>query len=302
MRANGWQAFRRGLALSLHYWQILLILYAINVLSALLLSILPAWSLAAELGHRPAIREAADGVDAWLVLETMVSPLTGTALMQNSGESDLSPGLGQALLVGLLVSALLPLMAWLPSAFLSGGLLLTYVDAVREGSGPFSWHRFLWSCWHWWGAFLLLGLVQGIALVVLGVPLLAGGVIAVLVVGEWVAWVLAPLLGLILLLGLMVVEWTRVLAVVGETRNLLQAFGQAVRLVSRQPLPVIGLYGFSLLLVAALHLVYRLGLMPVVPLDWWPVVLLVQQTFVLARLETRLSRLAGVVALAVRKA
>jgi len=37
--------------------------------------------------------------------------------------------------------------------------------------------------------------------------------------------------------------------------------------------------------------------MPHLPLDWWPLVLLVQQTFILGRLWARLVRLAGGVAL-----
>jgi apolipoprotein N-acyltransferase len=295
---NGWQAFRRGLSLSLRCQQVVLLLFAVNLLSALLLAILPALALASSLGHLPAIREAADGVDAWFVLESMMSPLTSVALEQDPAEA----GLGQAALLGLLIAGILPLLAWLPATFLNGGLLLTYVEAVRRKAQgqdplPFRLRRFLWGCWHWWGAFLLLGVIQGFAFALIVLPSIIVGVLAVSAVGYWLAWVVLPLLGLLVVLGLVLVEWIRILAVVTGTRNLFRAFGQAVRFVFRHLLPVTGLYGLSLLLVAVLHAVYRLGLMPVLPLDWWPLVLLVQQTFILARLLTRVARLAGGVVL-----
>jgi hypothetical protein len=295
---NGWHAFRRGLSLSLRYRQVVLVLFAVNLLSALLLAILPALALASGSGQRPAIREAADGVDAWFVLESMMSPLTSVAVEQDPAES----GLGQAALLGLLIAGALPLLAWLPATFLNGGMLLTYVEAVRrkapgQDPPPFRPRRFLWGCWHWWGAFLLLGAVQGFAFVVIVVPSIIVGVLAVSAVGQWLAWVVVPLLGLLVVLGLVLVEWIRILAVVTGSRNLFRAFGRAVRFVFRHLLPVTGLYGLSLLLVAVLHAVYRLGLMPVLPLDWWPLVLLVQQTFILARLLTRVARLAGGVVL-----
>lgn len=295
---NGWQAFRTGLSLSLRYRQVVLILFAVNLLSALLLAILPAMALASGSGRRPAIHEAADGVDAWFVLESMVSPITSVVLEQDPDE----PGLGLAALLGLLIAGALPLLAWLPATFLNGGMLLTYVEAVRrkaqgQDPPPFRLRRFLWGCWHWWGTFLLLGAVQGVAFAVIVVPSIVVGVLAISAIGQWLTWVVVPLLGLLVVLGLVLVEWVRILAVVTGTRNLFRAFGRAVRSVSSHLLPVTGLYGLSLLLVAVLHAVYRLGLMPVLPLDWWPLVLLVQQTFILARLSTRVARLAGGVAL-----
>ena len=46
-----------------------------------------------------------------------------------------------------------------------------------------------------------------------------------------------------------------------------------------------------------LHALYRLGLMPLLPLEWWLLVLAVQQSFILLRLGSRLARLAGASAL-----
>jgi hypothetical protein len=60
---------------------------------------------------------------------------------------------------------------------------------------------------------------------------------------------------------------------------------------------VAGLYGLALALLGALHALYRWGVMAHLPLGWWPVVLLVQQAFILGRLGVRLVRLAGGVAL-----
>jgi hypothetical protein len=88
-----------------------------------------------------------------------------------------------------------------------------------------------------------------------------------------------------------------VVAVVEGTQNVFQAFAGALRFVFRHALPVAGLYGLALLLLGTLHVLFRQGLMPRLPLDWWLLVLLVQQLFILARLWARLVRLAGGVAL-----
>jgi len=270
---------------------VLLILFAVNLLTALLLVALPALGLLGP-AHRPAVRQAADGVDAWLVIETMMSPLTN-AVLEGSTEPTPPPGLQQGILLVLLTAALLPLLSWLPASFLTGGVLLTYAEAPPS----FRWRRFLWGCWHWWGSFLLLGAVQGVASILLFAPLIgaAGGAIAA--AGGWLVWLVVPLLALVAVLWLALMEITRIAAVVGGRRNVARAFGGAVRFIFRHPLPVAGLYGLALLLLALLHALYRLGLMPHLPLDWWPLVLVVQQAFILARLWARLARLAGGVTL-----
>jgi hypothetical protein len=287
---KGWTAFRAGLSHTLRYRQVLLLLFGVNLLSALLLAAVPAAGLAAGLGHRPAIRQAADGVEAWLVIETLASPLIDAAL----GQERTGPrGLQQATLVGLVTAAALPLLAWLSGAFLSGGMLLTFAEAPR----PFRWPRFLWGCCHWFGPFLLLGAVQAIASTVLFVPLVGAAVGAVAAGGGWLAWVVVPLLAAVAALWLAVTECTRIAAVVGRTRNVFRAFGRAVGFLLRSLPAVGGLYGPALALLGLLHALYRWGLMAHLPLDWWPLVLVVQQSFVLARLGARLTRLAGGVVL-----
>ncbi|MBL7065983.1 MAG: hypothetical protein ISS49_17540, partial [Anaerolineae bacterium] len=240
--------------------------------------------------------------DAWLVTETLTAPLSGTALGEG-GWPELTRRLRQATLLGLLTAAALPLLAWLPATFLSGGVLLTYAEAVRlsahdeDPQQPFRWRRFLWGCYHWFGAFLLLGVVQGVASVVVLIPATGAAVAAVAAVGGWLTWVVVPLLALVVVLWLVLFEYARVIAVVGETRNVARAFVETARFVVRRPLAVAGLYGLALLLLGLLHALYRWVLMPLLPLDWWPLVLLVQQVFILARLWARLVRLAGGVAL-----
>jgi hypothetical protein len=302
---NGWDAFRAGLSHATRHRRVLLILFAVNLASGLLLAALPALGLAGGFGHRPAIRQAADGVDAWLIVETLMAPLSGTALGEEGGWPELTRGLRQATLLGLATAATLPLLGWLPAAFLSGGVLLTYAEAVRLSardaaprSAPrFRWRRFLWGCWHWFGAFLLLGVVQGVTSVVLFVPLVGVAMGIVAVVGSWLTWVVVPLLALIAVLWLALVECTRIVAVMEGTRNVVRALGEAVRFVFRRPLPVAGLYGLALLLLGLLHALYRWGLMPHLSLDRWPFVFIVQQSFILARLWARLVRMAGGVAL-----
>jgi len=290
---NGWSAFRTGLSHALRYRWVLLILFAANLLSALLLAVLPALGLATEFGHRPAIREAADGVDAWLVIETLMSPVSVLALAEEGIQPQLTPGMQQATLLVLFTTVLLPLLAWLPSAFLSGGLLLTYAEVPQR----FHWRRFLWGCWHWFGAFLLLGAVQGGAFVVLFGLVIVAAVAAITAVGGWLAWIVIPLLALVAVLWLMLMECTRIAAIVGEMRNVARAFGGAVRFAFRNFLPVAGLYGLALLLLGALHALYYWGLTPHLSLGCWPLVLVVQQAFILARLWARLVRLAGGVTL-----
>jgi hypothetical protein len=290
---NGWQAFRTGLSRPLHYRWLLTVLFAVNLVSALLLAILPALSLATGLGRRPAIRQAGDGVDAWLVIETLMTPITGTALGEGGFGSEAARELQRATLLGLLTAAALPLLAWLPATFLSGGVLLTYAEAPH----PFRWRRFLWGCCHWFGAFLLLSLVQGAFSSLIFIPVIAAAAGVVAVVGQWLWWVAVPLLGLVAALWVALTEYTRVAAVAGETRNVARAFSQAVRFVFRNFPAVTTLYGPALLLLGLLYAIYRWGLMPHLPLDWWPLVLVVQQAFILARLWARLVRLAGGTAL-----
>jgi hypothetical protein len=281
---GGWSAFRRGLGLARRYPRLLVILYAANLLAALLLAALPALVLTQEAGHRPAIAEAADGLDAWLWIETLVQPQTG---------QDLAEGTATAALLVLLLAVALPFAAWLPAAFLNGGLLLTYHEAPAE----FRWRRFLWGGWHWWGTFLVLGLIQALGAVLTLGALAAVAALLAGLLGSWVVWPVAAAGGLAAFLGLGWAEWARIVAVAEDTRNPLQALGRAARFLRRRPGPAAGLYGLSLLLAALLHAIYRLGLMPLLPLEKWLLVLAVQQSFVLGRLAIRLARLAGGTAL-----
>jgi hypothetical protein len=297
---NGLGAFRTGLSRLLRYRQVLLLLFGVNLLSALLLAVLPAAGLAAEFGHRLAMRLAADGVDAWLVIETLMAPLSSTVLA-GEGWPELTRRLQQATLVGLTTALALPLLAWLSAAFLSGGVLLTYAEAPQPfdefETQPFRWRRFLWGCYHWFGAFLLLGALQALASSVLFVPLAGIAVGAIAAAGRWLTWVVVPLLAAVAALWLAMTECTRIVAVVGQTRNIFRAFGGAVRFVFRNFPAVAGLYGLALAVLGSLHALYRWGLMAYLPLDWWPLVLIVQQAFILTRLGARLVRLAGSVAL-----
>jgi hypothetical protein len=289
---RAWGAFREGLARALRYKWMLLILLAVNLLSALPLAALPAVGLADGLGRRPAIREAADDIDAWFVIEALMVSPTDRALGAGS-LPELTRWLRRAPLLGLLTAAALPLLAWLPAAFLSGGLLLTYAEAPQH----LRWRRFLWGCWHWWGAFLLLGAVQGFVAAVGFFLVVAALAAAAASVGGWSLWVLIPPLTLCAVLWLALFEYTRIIAVVEDTRNVVRAFGRAALFTLERPLAVAGLYGLALLLLGAVHALYHWGLSPYLPLDWWLPVLIVQQAFILARLWARLVRLAGSVAL-----
>ncbi|MCP4536420.1 MAG: hypothetical protein GY832_04670 [Chloroflexi bacterium] len=290
-KINGWNAFRAGLSHATRYRWVLLILFVVNLLSTLPLAALPALGLATGIGQRPAIRQAADGVDGWLVIETLMSPLSDMTLANAGPES--TNQLRQMTLLGLLTTLALPLVAWLPAAFLSGGMLVTYAEAPA----PFRWRRFLWGCWHWFGAFLLLSAAQGIVSTALFVPIAGMALGSIAAVGRWMLWIVTSLLALVILLWLALMESIRIAAVIGQTRNIFRAFAQAARFIRSNFMAITGLYGLALLPWGFLHVLYRWGLMPHLPLNWWPLVLIVQQTFIVARLWVRLVRMAGGVAL-----
>ena len=229
-----------------------------------------------------------------------MAPLSSTALGGGSWP-ELARWLQQTTLVGLTTALALPLLAWVSAAFLSGGVLLTYAEAPQPfdefRTQPFRWRRFLWGCYHWFGAFLLLGALQALASSVLFAPLVGIAVGAIAAVGRWLAWAVVALLAAVAALWLAVTECTRIVAVAEQTPNIFRAFGRAVRFVFRNFPAVAGLYGLALALLGSLHALYRWGLMAHLPLNWWPLVLIVQQTFILIRLGARLARLAGGVAL-----
>jgi hypothetical protein len=281
---NGWHALLRGISLVRRYPQVWLLLFAANLLSALLLAAMPALALASGLAQRPVIQDVAGGMEAWFVLESAMSSLAASALETQRETAGGGPG---AVLAVLLLLAGLPLAAWLPPSFLEGGVLHTFVRAE-----PWRWRAFLRACWHWWGIFLLLAAVQGMVTIFLLAPL----AIAAAAAGG-LAWMALPLLALGVAAGLALMEYTRIQAVAHDMRNPFRAFALAVRFVLGRRGTVFGLYLLSLALVALLHAVYRLGLMPLLPLRWWLLVLVVQQSFILLRLGTRLVRLAGAAAL-----
>ena len=287
LRIGGWQAFRLGLRRALRYPQVLVAAYLVSLLSAGLLAVIPALALTGP-AHRTAVVEAANGIDSWLVVEIMDVPMTYALLQSSAAGTELPPWLGEGTLVVMLVLAVLPLLAWIPTSFLSGGILLTYVE-----NQPWRAWRFWWGCWHWWGPFLLLSVLQGLVTLILFGSLLGGAGFASTTVGGWLSWILIPLIGLLAVFWLALMETTRVLAVTGRRRNIFVAFGRAVKLLVRHPLALGWYYALALFLLGLAHLLFRGGLMPGLPLAWWPLVFGVTQAFILIRLWVRLARWAG---------
>ncbi len=284
---NGWSAFWEGLSQAVRLWPALLVMYLVLALTALLLAVLPAISLLGP-AHYTSVRQAASGIPLWMI-EDWVSNLV---LSSSGGASEVSglSGSASSIVFSALISAvLLPVLAWLPANALSGGLLLAYVDAPQ----PFNWRRFIWGCWHWLAAFLLLGLVE------LVITLIAASVLTFLLVvisplGQaWLALFLAAVFLILWVAVLALIELTRVYAVLHNTRNLFQAFGQALQYAVRHPVNLGGLYLLALLLLLGLHFVFRLELFPRLPLAVWPLVLVCQQAFVLLRLWARSGRYAS---------
>lgn len=282
-------ALSSGLRRLLRHPQALLIGYLANFLTAGLLVLLPLVSLA-EPAHRSAIRDAADGIDAWLITEIIESPITYGAL-QGLENPEPPPWFNNLILLGGFLTLLVPIAAWIPASFLNGGILLTYLE------DRFGWRRFLWGCWHWFGAFFLLNITQGFLATVTFGGLLTALLALSAILGNWINWIGFPLIILLALLWLAIFESTRLLAVREGTRNIFQAFGKAIRFVFSKLLTLFLLYIFSLLSLSLVHAIFRLGLMPILPLSWWPIVLIFTQLFIILRLGIRLARWAGLVAL-----
>jgi hypothetical protein len=284
---GGMLAFRTGLARSLRYWPALGLSFAVNLLSAALLALLPAAGLWGA-SYRTPFRHTADGIDPWLVLETLMSAEVDSALDQ----PDPGSGLPQILLTGLVVIAAAAFLAWLTSAFLSGGFLVTYAESPQH----VEWRRFLWACWQWFGAFLLLGIVQGVVVVVLGLPLALFVVALALGPLRWLGAMLGLLLAGLALAGLALAEYAGAFMVLRNTRNPFAGIGHASRFLLQNPRRWMALYLLALLLLVVVNLIYHFGLSPFIPLAWWPLLLALRQVFVAARLWARTARWAGVVA------
>ncbi|MBN1427736.1 MAG: hypothetical protein JXB07_05075 [Anaerolineae bacterium] len=287
VKTTSWQAFRNGLTRSIRYPQVILCAYLFNLLTGLLLAVIPALTLV-DPAHRTAIQDAANGIDMWLVEEILGSTTTYSILQETA--SGPPPWLQQASLVVFFILLAVPVLAWLTASFLRGGILLAYVEAPQ----PFSWQRFFWGCWHWFGAFLLINLLLEIATLLLMSILLVGIVMAASAAGAWINWITLSLLVLIIVPWLAISDYTHLFAVVDQTRNVFKAFGKAFILIFRRPLALAGLFGLSLLMLLLIQAAFRI-LLPSLPPDWWPLVFVVTQVFIIARLWSRLVRWAGAV-------
>ncbi len=278
---NPWKAFRWGLALAARRWQALLAAFLSTLLSILVAALLPGvylWRLAAT----PAIAGLAEGVD----ISHVVDAVAGITAIDSPGGLDV---LIPPLILGVVIALGL---SWVVGSFVYGGVLLAY----HEAPGPFSWRRFLWACWRWWGPFLLLGVLSVVMFSLLFLPLLVA-LAALAGLGTWLVWLVVVLAGLLLAFWLAWFEVAHVMAVVEGRRNVFWALWRALVMLLRRPLPWIGLYLLALLLLGVIHLAFRSGVLPVISFEFWPLALLGTQVFVLLRLWARLARLAGAVAL-----
>ena len=289
---HAWHAFRQGLSQAWRYRGMLVLLYMVNLVTALLLTLIPAVLLADQyLYHPTAIRAAADGTDAWWVIEILLSPQS--SLLLNNALAEWVNWIGSFAMSQLVTGALIPLLAWLPATFLRGGVLLTY----HEAPAPFRWQRFLWGCWHWFGTYLLLGLLQGLLGLILFGMLITGIIALAILTASWTLWLTLPLLALSAGIWLALGEMVRAASVVHHTRHVFKSIGSAARLIARWPLQAGGFYALSLLLAGVIVGAYRWAIKPWLPLSWWLLVLIIHQLVILTRLWARLARFSGGLAL-----
>lgn len=285
-RMNSLEATRTGLERFLRYPQVLFCAYLLNLFSALLLVSVPALLLIGP-AHYTSMAIAADGIDTWLVSELLLAMSTQPAL-QGLAAPVTPDWLSQGLFVAASILLIMPFLVWLPGSFLAGGILLTY----RESPTRFSWRRFLWGCWHWFGAFLLANLLLGVITQLLVGVLVTVASIASSTLGSFINWILILLLTLVIILWMIILEYTRLIAVDSDTRNIFRAFRDAVVLVFRRPLSVLSFYGLSLLTLLFTHWIFRSLLLSEFA-SWGLIFFIVSQLFILARLAVRLMRWAG---------
>jgi hypothetical protein len=292
---TAWAAFRTGLGRVVKYWQVITVLYGVTLSSGVLVILMPALQLV-EPARLTIIQDAAHGISAWMVQELagLLPNLAGMPV--EAAQSIPLQELSAVYLFALGGVAAIPLIAWLTGSALAGGMLLIYSEAPN----PFHWKRFLWGCWHWWGLFLTVSVFQvGFVLVMLyaGISLCQATTNSSWVVINNLAAV--PLLGFLLLAlsGIAFLEITRVAAVRVETRNPLKAIRYALVFALRNPGSLVSFYLLAAVFILFVHMIFRVGLFPHLPLYFWPVVLLAQQVFVLLRLFVRSQRLAGMAAL-----
>jgi len=276
-------ALSEGFRRLTHYWPALLVAYGVNVLSAAVLAIFPALGLF-QAAYRPALAEAAQGISARMVIDFLGAGITNAT----QGINPDGRAVQLALLWALVTALALPFLAWLPAAFLNGGLVLTYV----ESPAPWRPRRFVWACWHWFGPFLLLGLAQVLAPALVAFP-------AVLFLGAaweqapWEAWIVVVALAADLALSLALFEVAGVWMVSHNSRHLGRALRAAFSFLIRNAVSLAVVYAVALAGLGLAHALYDLGLGPHLPLAVWPVVLVVQQAFILTRLGARLLRLSA---------
>jgi hypothetical protein len=116
--------------------------------------------------------------------------------------------------------------------------------------------------------------------------------------GPWAGGVALVVLLLVFILGVILLEITRVQAVSIGTRNPFRAFARAAGLIAQQGMKVASFYALAFAALLGLHALFRLAILPLTPAEVLLPALLAQQAFLLLRLFARAGRLAGLVKLA----
>ncbi|RPI83655.1 MAG: hypothetical protein EHM41_15400 [Chloroflexi bacterium] len=276
-----------GVKRSFRYWQLLGLWYLFYLLSAIGLAILPAVGLL-DFSRNTAIEDLADGMDAWLLSDLILGGLDGAVDAGQGAVPTINPVTSLSMLGLLAILILLSLLAWLPAVFLSGGTLRTYAGAPES----FNFKQFLKGCWVWFGPLIVLSLI-GFA----GLALLVGAALLLLPlafsVHSILGYGLVLILVLLLFLGLVFFDMSAAALVTSGRRAIIPAIKSAFRIISGRPIPILVLFILALGLLILFHVVFRVGLFPLVPYSIWPLVLIAQQVFITIRLWTRLFRWAG---------
>ncbi len=256
-----------------------LLRYLISTLPALLLAPLVMLPLR-SLFRYPILTEALKTGSLDLVLELLNHP---------PSKSLIPPTLVWVLLL-IPLAWLVVRVVWL---WTEGGVLVTYARDER-----ITVRRFVQACTSWFGPFVLLGLLSGLA-----IGLLVGmtTVVAVLATALWrLLTVPVLVVGAVFVVGCWVwFELARVNAVVHGDRHVLRALGRATKVARRQAAPLVVLV-LGVLVVRVALAVGSNALLSALSFSWWLPVLVIQQGVQILAVGLALSRRAGQVELTLR--
>jgi hypothetical protein len=282
-----WQAWLNGYRLALRFWKVIAILYLVSLGLSL---VLVSWSALQliELSRRLAIKDVADGLDSWLLLEMI---FTAVKISPGDEQFGLVTSSGRTFLLNftLLFVGILFFSSF-TSAFLGGGLINTY----KMQPTIFRLRQFWQSCWHWFLSFFLLSIWQ------LFLFCIAGLIFLVLFslldfLPEYFSSIFIWSIGCAFLFFWFISgELTRVYCIIDNQRNFISPYLKSVKMIISNPALVFGFFAISIIFLFGINLIGRFLILANLPLEHFWITIPVQQLFIFLRILIVSSRYAGI--------